>query len=183
MFPIAVGASAPRPPRAGSTPGCTAHRYLWAPTPAGWFPGEDHTGAGTSAVHPKTQERGSKGGEEAGVGLCLQRCSTHSPGPEEFRCSLPLRPGSVAGFWFFWKKQKLANGSGWFRVQRGGVSLRFEGILCSRNRKEGREGQASFARRWSDGTESIFPQASAGEGGEKEKQVRRVSREPSGHPM
>jgi len=75
----------------------------------------------------------------------------------------------------------LANGSGWFRVQRGGVSSRFEGILCSRNRKEGREGQASCARRWSDGTESIFPQASAGEGGEKENEMRRTDRKPCSH--
>lgn len=61
------------------------------------------------------------------------------------------------------------------------MSSRFEGILCSWNRKEGREGQASLARRWSDGTESIFPQASAGEGGEKENQVRMMGRKPLGH--
>lgn len=63
------------------------------------------------------------------------------------------------------------------------MSSRFEGILCLQNRKEGREGQASFARRWSDGTESVFPQASAGEGGrgEKENQVRRMGRKPCSH--
>lgn len=112
-----------------------APRYLWAPSPAGRIPGEDHAGA--SAVRSRNVGKRSKGGEEAGGALPSVPLDPF-PRPRSPGRSPPLRPWSFAGF--FWKKQKLANGNGWFGVQRGGVSSRFRCILCSRNKKEGRRG-------------------------------------------
>lgn len=116
-------------------PGVPAPRYLWAPSPAGQIPGEDHAGA--SAVRSQNVGKRSKGGKEAGGALPSVPLDPF-PRPRSPGRSPPLRPWSFAGF--FWKKQKLANGNGWFGVQRGGVSSRFRCILCSRNKKEGRRG-------------------------------------------
>lgn len=90
----------------------------------------------------KRRKRGAKGARRPRGGSA---CGDARPVPPALKSW--AFAAAQTGVWrgvFFWKKQKLANGSGWFRVRRGGVSSRFEGILCSRNRKEaGRDRQAS----------------------------------------
>lgn len=99
MFPIAIGASAPRPPCAGSTLGCAAPRYLWAPSPAGRFLGEDHAGTGASAVPSENVGKGSKEGEEAEGGSAFGDARPVPPALKSWAFAA-AQTGVCRGFFF-----------------------------------------------------------------------------------
>lgn len=130
LFPITVRASAPR----------AAPRGAGAPLPLGSVSSRPDPRRGPRrrirSLIPKRREeeqrgRGGQGGSAFGAAQPIP------PAPKSWALAAAQ---TVVFCGFFWKKQKLANGNGWFGVQRGGVSSRFRCILCSRNIKEGRRG-------------------------------------------
>lgn len=153
-----------------------APRYLWAPFPAGWFPGEDPAGA--SAVPSENVGKGEQRGRGGG-----SACGDARPVPP----ALKSRAFAAAqtGVWrgVFLEKAEVGKWQRLVQSAERGSELALRGHPLLAEQKGSREGQASFARRWSDGTESIFPQASAGEGGEKGNRVRRMGRNPCGRLM
>lgn len=160
-------------PKTGRARGCSP-RHLWAPSLAG---SQERTPPAHPQSHPKTWEKGSKGGEERALPAAML---DPFPRPRSLGRSLPLRPGSGAGIFGTSRSWRMA-AAGSERGEGTELALRGHPWLVEQKGRPGGTGKLRAAVVGWHGEH--LPPGICRTGGEKGKRVRRMDRNPCGQLM